>query len=87
MYAHIYTYLYIHICTPLINIYYTYRGSPGGPDGKEFTFNAGDPGSFLGSGRFPGGWNHYSFQYSCLESPMDKVAWHTAVHRVAKNQT
>ena len=26
-------------------------------------------------------------QYSCLENPMDRGAWHTIVHRVAKNWT
>ena len=26
-------------------------------------------------------------RYSCLENPMDRRAWQTAVHRVAKNQT
>ena len=26
-------------------------------------------------------------QYSCLENPMDRGAWHTIVHGVTKNQT
>ena len=25
--------------------------------------------------------------YSCLENPMDREAWHAAVHRVARSQT
>ena len=29
----------------------------------------------------------YPFQYSCLESPKDRGAWQTTVHRVAKSQT
>ena len=29
-------------------------GFPGGSDGKASACNAGDPGSFLGSGRSPG---------------------------------
>ena len=30
------------------------RDFPGGPDGKASAYNAGDPGSIPGSGRFPG---------------------------------
>ena len=29
----------------------------------------------------------YPLQYSCLENPVDRGAWQTAVHRVAKSQT
>ena len=47
-------------------------GFPGGSDGKEFSCNAGDPGSISGSGRSPGGGNDYPLQYSCLENAMDK---------------
>ena len=32
-----------------------YKGFPGGLDGKESAYNAGDPGSVPGSGRSPGG--------------------------------
>ena len=46
---------------------------PGGSDGKASAYNAGDPGSIPGSGRFPGNGN--SVQYSCLENPMDGGAW------------
>ena len=31
--------------------------------------------------------NGNSFQYSCLENPMDGGAWWAAVHGVAKSQT
>ena len=34
--------------------------------GKEFTYNAGDPGSISGSGRSPGEENGNPLQYSCL---------------------
>ena len=34
-------------------------GFPGGSDGKESIFNAGDSGLILGSGRSPGEWNGY----------------------------
>ena len=47
---------------------------------------AGDTGSIPGSGRFPGGGHGNPLQYSCLENPMDRGAWKTIVHRVAKTQ-
>jgi len=40
-----------------------------------------------GLGRYPGGENSNSLQYSCLENPMDRGAWQTTVHRVSKSQT
>ena len=46
--------------------------------------NTGEPGSVPGWGRFHGGGNGNSFQYSCLENPVDRGAWQAAVHRVAK---
>ena len=52
--------------------------------------NAGDirdMGSIPGSGRSPGGGHGNPLQYSCLENPMDRRAWRSTVHRVAKNQT
>ena len=48
---------------------------PGGSDGKESAYNAGDLGSVPGSGRFSGGGNGYPLQYACLENPMDRGAW------------
>ena len=50
-------------------------GFPGGSDCKESAYGAGDPGSIPGSGRFPGEGNSNPLQYSCLENPMDGVAW------------
>ena len=44
------TILYIH----KIGCYSTNLGFPGGSDRKEFTFNAGDPGSIPGWERSPG---------------------------------
>ena len=38
------------------------------------------------SGRSLGGGHGNSFQYSCLEMPMDRGAWWATVHRVAKSQ-
>ena len=50
-------------------------GFPVGSDSKEFTCNAGDPGSILESGRFPGEGKASPLQYSCLENFMDRGAW------------
>ena len=38
-------------------------------------------------GRSPGVGNGNPLQYSCLENPMDRGAWHATVHRVTKSQT
>ena len=62
-------------------------GIPGGSDGKESLYNAGDPGSIPGLGRSPGEGNGNPRQYSCLENPMDRGAWQGTVHGVAKSQT
>ena len=44
-----------------------------------------DSGAIPGSGRAPGGGHGNPLQFSCLENPMDRGAWHTTVHRVAKS--
>ena len=62
-------------------------GFPGGSDGKDSAWNAGDSGSIPGSGRFPGEGNGYPLQYSCLENYMDRGAWQAAVYSVAQSQT
>ena len=69
------------ICLPLRSLegpsieFDSHQASLGGSDGKESTCNAGDLGSIPGLGRFPGEGNVYTFQYSCLEKPMDRRAW------------
>ena len=53
-------------------------GLPWWLSGKEFTFNAGDPGVtglIPGSGRSPGEKNGDQPQYSCLGNPTDRGAW------------
>ena len=55
---------------------------PGGSDGKESAFNAGDAGVIPGSGRYGS-----QLQYSCLENSMDRGAWWATVHGVEKSQT
>ena len=45
---------------------------------KNLPANVGDirnKGSIPGSGRFPGGGQGNSLQYSCLENPTDRGAW------------
>ena len=55
---------------------------PGGSDGKASVYNAGDPGSIPGLGRYPGEGNGNPLQYSCLENPMDRGAWWAIVSEV-----
>ena len=57
-------------------------GFPGGSDGKESAYNAGDPGLIPGLGRSPGEANGYLLQYSCLENFRDRGAWQTTVHGI-----
>ena len=60
---------------------------PDGSDGKASAYNAGDPGSVLGTGRSPGEGNGNPLQYSYLENPMDRGAWWATVHGVAESDT
>ena len=55
---------------------------PCGSAGKESACNAGDLGSFPGSGRSPGKGKGYLLQYSGLENLK-----HCIVHGVTKNGT
>ena len=54
-----------------------------GQDSKESACNAGDLGSIPRLGRSLGEGNTYLLQYSCLENPMERVAWQATVQRVA----
>ena len=68
----------------------SYPGFPGGSVVKNMPANAGgirDTGLIPGSGRSPGEGNGNPLQYSCLENPMDRGAWWTSLHRVAKSWT
>ena len=52
--------------------------------------NAGDvreAGSIPGLGRSPRGGHGNRLQYSCLENPMDRGAWRTAIHGVTESDT
>ena len=54
---------------------------------KKPTCNAGDPDLIPGLGRSPGEGNGYPLQYSCLKSPIDRGAWWTTMHGIAKSLT
>ena len=54
---------------------------------KNPSANAGDAGLIPGSGRSPGAGNDNPFQYSCLETSIDRGAWWATVHGVAKSRT
>ena len=66
---------------------HTIQDFPGGSDGKEFAYNAGDLCSVPGSGRSPGEGNGNPLQYSCLENSMDRGTWWATAHGVAESDT
>jgi len=49
--------------------------------------NAGEPGLIPGLGRSSGEGNGNPLQYSCLGNSMDREAWQTMAHGVAKSWT
>ena len=53
--------------------------------GKEYAYNAGDPGLSPGLGRSPGRGHGNPLQNSCLENSIDRGAWQATVHRVAQS--
>ena len=74
----------------LIYMYIRNLGFPGGTSGKESPANGENTrgkGLIHGLGRSLGVGNGNPLQYSCLENPMDRDAWQTTVHGVAKSQT
>ena len=71
----------MYYCIPL----YTLYDFPDGLDGKASAYNAGDPGSIPGLGRFPGEGNDNLLQYSCQENPMDREPWWATVHGVTES--
>ena len=62
-------------------------GLSGSSDSKESACNAGHLGSIPGLGRSPIGGGGKPLQYSCLENHMERGAWQTTVHGVAKSWT
>ena len=49
--------------------------------------DTGDVGLIPGSGRSPRGGHGNPLQASCLKNPVDRGAWHTTVHSIAKSWT
>ena len=75
-------------CTHSINIYSKKsQDFPGGTMVKNLPSNAGDArdaGLVPRLGRSTRGGNGNPFQYSCLETSMDRGAWSVSVHGVSK---
>ena len=65
----------------------TFRGFPGGSDGKESAHSSGDLGSIPGLGRSPGKGTGNPLQYSCLQNSMDRGAQQATVRGVTKSWT
>ena len=61
-------------------------GFPGGSEGEESAWNAGDLGSIPESGRPPGEGSGNPLQYFCLENSMGRAAWWATVHGVTESQ-
>ena len=61
-----------------------YIGFPGGSIENNRLANARDVGLIPELGRTPGVGNGNPLQYSCLENPMNRVAWWATVHGVVK---
>ena len=59
----------------IINTLMRAGGFPGGSYGKEYAFNAGNPGLIPGSGISPWKGHGNPLQYSCLENSIDRGAW------------
>ena len=62
-------------------------GIPGGSDCKESACNAGGPSSIPELGKYPGEWNGYPLQYSCLENFMNRGDWQAPVQGVTHSWT
>ena len=59
-------------------------GFLGGSGVEHLPANGGDEDSIPGWGRTPGEGNDYPLLYACLGNPMDRGAWQSRVHGVAK---
>ena len=77
---------YLNIIEPVTFLWapIIFKGSPGDSVVKNPLADTGVAGFIPGSGRSPGEGNGNPFQYSCLRNPMDRGAWWSSVHWVAK---
>ena len=62
-------------------------GFPDGSAIKNLLASAGHVGLIPGLGRSPGEGNGNPLQYASLGNPIDRGAWQTTVHGVAKSWT
>ena len=70
---------YLYLTTLISQVTLVVKNLPASAGGVR------DGGSIPGLGRSPGGGHGNPLQYSCLEDPMDRGAWWSTVHWVAKN--
>ena len=70
---------YLYLTTLISQVALVVKNLPASAGGVR------DGGSIPGLGRSPGGGHGNPLQYSCLEDPMDRGAWWSTVHWVAKN--
>ena len=78
----------VYICKYKFHLFiYTKWGFPGGSVVKNLPANTGDMGLISDLGRYSGEGNGKPLQYSCLGNPMDRGAWWSTVHGVAKSWT
>ena len=75
------------LCAYVICVHAYKRASQVAQWVKNLPANAGAKGSIPGLGRPPGEGHGNPLQYSCLENSMDRGAWWTIVHGVAKSWT
>ena len=59
---------------------------PGSSVSKDSAYSAGDLSLIPGSGRPPREGNGKPLQYPCLENPVDREAWWTAVQGITKSR-
>ena len=85
--SHLTSILFISVGNVLVRNRALSEGFPGGSNGKESAWHAGDLGSIPGLGRTPGEGNGNPPQNSCLENPMDKEGWKATAHGVTESQT
>ena len=83
VHIHTVTHPYVPSRTFAITQIYTWDFR-GGSVVKNLSANVGDASSIPGSPRFSGQGNGHPLQYSCLENPLDRGAWQTTGHGVAK---
>ena len=84
------SYIFPHYFSKEPPFYYHSWGFPGGANGKESSCQCRRHERcrfYPWIRRSLGVGNGNALQYSCLRNPMDREAWWTTVHGVAKSQT